>query len=225
MKRIQSGIPGLDPLLGGGIPQSHSVLTCGAPGTGKTIMALQFIYMGAKKYNEPGIYLSIEEESTKLKNYGKEFGWGDIDQLEEQGKITFIRVRADQRKFDVADIVKEYAQKTGAKRLAIDSLSAIYLAFEDITQFVYSFVNLLNELNLTSIFITDSPPDQAQLTKDGVSEFVCDGVIQLQLHDTSQNVNRTIAIKKMRGTPITPGMNSLKFTKHGLEISDFKAFY
>ena len=225
IERIKSGIPGLENITGGGIPRYHSVLICGAPGTGKTIFGLQFLYNGAKLYNENGLYISVEEDPYKLKNYAKEFGWSDIDLLEQQGRLTFLRVPAHERKFDIVDRVREQVKKTGAKRLVVDSLSAIYLAFEDITQFVYAFVNLLNELKLTSIFITDAPTDGIALTKDGVSEYVCDGVIQVTLNDSSTNVNRTIAIKKMRGTAMTPGANSLKFTKKGLEITDFKVFY
>ena len=80
-------------------------------------------------------------------------------------------------------------------------------------------------MNITSVFITDSPPGMDSLTKDGVSEFVCDGVVQLQLHDVGKTISRTISIKKMRGTDMTPGMNTLKFTKSGLEIEEYKAFY
>ena len=225
MERIKSGIKGLDNLIGGGIPKGHSILICGTPGTGKTIFGLQFLYKGVKNFNENGLYVSIEESAHKLKNYAKEFGWRDIDKLEKQKKIDFLRIEPTQRKFDIVDIVKEKVEAINAKRLVIDSLSAIYLAFEDITQFVYSFVNILDDLDLTSIFITDSPPGSEALTKDGVSEFVCDGVIQLQLHDVSKTINRTLSIKKMRGTTITPGMNTLKFTKSGLEIEEYKAFY
>ncbi|MBI2541859.1 AAA family ATPase [Candidatus Woesearchaeota archaeon] len=225
MERIISGINGLDNLVNGGFPKGHSVLLCGAPGTGKTIFGLQFLYTGAKNHNENGLYVSIEENPNKLKAYAKEFGWKDIEKLENEKKLEFLRVAPNQRKFDVAEAVKQKVQDINAKRMVIDSLSAIYLAFEDITQFIYSFVNLIEELGVTSIFITDSPPGSNELTKDGVSEFVCDGVIHLQLHDVSKAVNRTISIKKMRGTSIIPGMNSLKFTESGLEVEEYKAFY
>jgi circadian clock protein KaiC len=225
MERIKSGIKGLDNLVGKGIPRGHSILICGAPGTGKTIFGLQFLYNGVKEHNENGLYVSIEEQPHKLKNYAKEFGWNDIEQMEKEKKIEFLRIDPTQRKFDIVNTVKERVEMLNAKRMVVDSLSAIYLAFEDITQFVYSFVNLLEVMNITSIFITDSPPGSEVLTKDGVSEFVCDGVIHLQLHDVSKTVNRTIAIKKMRGTEIVPGMNTLKFTKSGLEVEEYKAFY
>jgi len=225
MERIKSGINGLDNLVNGGFPQGHSVLLCGAPGTGKTIFGLQFLYKGAKNFNQNGLYVSIEEHPRKLKAYAKEFKWNDIEKLEKERKLEFLRVSPSERKFDIVDLVKKKVEEINAKRMVVDSLSAIYLAFEDITQFVYSFINLMEELNLTSIFITDSPPGSNLLTKDGVSEFVCDGVIHLQLHDASKIVNRTISIKKMRGTSIVPGMNSLKFTESGLEVEEYKAFY
>lgn len=225
MERIKSGISGLDNLINGGFPRGHSILLCGAPGTGKTIFGLQFLYKGAKNFNENGIYISIEEHPNKLKSYAKEFGWKDIEKLEQQKKLEFLRVSPNERKFDIVNVVKQKVEEINAKRLVIDSLSAIYLAFEDITQFVYSFVNLIEGLNITSIFITDSPPGSALLTKDGVSEFVCDGVVHLQLNDVGKTVNRTISIKKMRGTSIVPGMNLLKFTQAGLEIEEYKAFY
>ncbi|HLC50149.1 MAG TPA: ATPase domain-containing protein [Candidatus Nanoarchaeia archaeon] len=225
MERIQSGIKGLDSLVNGGFPKGHSILLCGAPGTGKTIFALQFLYKGVKDYNENGLYISIEEHPRKLKLYGNEFGWSDIEQLEKDRKIEFLRVSPSDRKFDIVNIVKQKVKETNAKRLVVDSLSAIYMAFEDITQFVYSFVNLIEDLGITSVFITDSPPGSNELTKDGISEFVCDGVIHLQLHDVSKTVNRTISIKKMRGTSIIPGMNTLKFTETGLEVEEYKAFY
>ena len=225
MERVKSGISGFDGLINGGFPRGHSILLCGAPGTGKTIFAMQYLYQGAKDLNENGLYVSIEENPDKLRSYASEFGWKEMDRLEKEGKLLFLRVTPSQRKFDIANQVRQKVEEFKIKRMVIDSLSAIYLAFEDITQFVYSFVNLIEELNITSIFITDSPPGSNELTKDGVSEFVCDGVIQLQLHDVSKTVNRTIAVKKMRGTSITPGMNSLKFASSGLEVSEFKAFY
>lgn len=225
MERIKSGIKGIDNLVNGGFPRGHSILLCGAPGTGKTIFGLQFLYKGAKNFNENGLYVSIEEHPNKLKTYSKEFGWKDIEKLEKDKKLEFLRISPSERKFDIVNVVKQKVQDINAKRMVVDSLSAIYLAFEDITQFVYSFVNLIEDLKITSIFITDSPPGSNLLTKDGVSEFVCDGVIHLQLHDVSKTVNRTISIKKMRGTSIVPGMNSLKFTESGLEVEEYKAFY
>ena len=254
MKRIKSEIKGLDPLIGGGFLEGHSILICGAPGTGKTIFGLQFLYKGIKEENENGLFVSVEDHPEKLKFYAGEFGW-DLKKLQEEKKIDFLKIPIDQRGYKIIDAIAEKAKSMDAKRIVIDSLSAIsinakmfdlplrnqpdptgtikgkilhtagYTPFEDISQFTYLFINRITELGATTLFLTDTPSGSESLTKDGVSEFVCDGVIFLKLHDTSKNVSRTLSVKKMRGSNIVPGMNSLKFTKNGLEVEEFKAFY
>lgn len=254
MKRIKTGVKGLDPLIGEGFLDGHSILVCGAPGTGKTIFGLQFLYKGAKEENVNGLYVNIEDRIEKLKFYATEFGW-DIEKLHKENKIDFLKIPIDYRGFKIVDAIAEKANAINAKRLVIDSLSALsinakmfdlplrdqpdptgtikgkilhtagYLPFDDVSQFTYLFIDRVKDLNATTLFLTDTPPGTESLTKDGVSEFACDGIILLQLHDTSKNVNRTLTVKKMRGCSIVPGMNSLKFTKNGLEVGEFKAFY
>jgi len=253
MKRIKSGINGLDPLIDGGFLEGNSVLICGAPGTGKTIFSLQFLYEGLKS-GESGLFVCVEDHLPKLKYYASQFGW-DLDKSMKNSKIEFLEIPIDQKGFKIVDIITEKAQNMGAKRIAVDSLSALsinsrmfdlplkdqvdptgtikgrilkiagYVPFEDVGQFTYLFVKRVGDIGATALFLTDTPPGTSELTKDGVSEFVCDGVIQLQLNDTSKNVNRTIAVKKMRGSNMTPGLNLLKFTSAGLEVGEFKAFY
>jgi len=254
MKLIKSGIPGLDPIMGGGILEGHSVLVCGDPGTGKTIFGLQYLFNGMKEEKENGLYVSVEDNLKKIKYYAKQFGW-DMDKSYGGRKVEFLQVPIDRKGFKIIDVIAEKAKELKAKRIVIDSLSALvtnarmfdlplmdqqdptgtikgkilhtagYTPFEDILQFVYLFVYRISDIGATTLFITDSPPGTKLLSKDEVSEYACDGVIQLKLNDTSRNVSRTIAIKKMRGSDITPGMNSLKFTDEGLIVGEFKAFY
>ncbi len=255
IQRVKSGIPGLDALISGGFVKGNSILICGTPGTGKTILGLQFLYKGAKDYGENGLFVSIEEYPHKLMAYSKSFGW-DLGELIAQKKFDFVNVPIDYRGYNVMKAIGDKAKKINAQRIVIDSLSALnfnarmfdlplenqpdptgtidrrkmlkvagYSPFEDVHQFTYLIIERIDELGATTLFITDSPQDTPALTKDGVSEFVCDGVIHVQLHDTSENVNRTLAVKKMRGGPIVPGLKSLKFQKEGVEVGDFKVFY
>jgi len=254
MKRVKSGIEGLDLLIDGGFLEGHSILVCGHPGTGKTVLSLQFLWEGIKNSTENGLYVSIEDHLPKLKFYASQFGW-DFEKAVKMKKMNFLEIPIDQRGFKIVDAIQEAAKEVGAKRIAIDSLSALnvnarmfdlplkdqmdptgtikgrvlkvagYTPFENLEQFTYLFIDRVVDIEATTLFITDAPSGQEALTKDGVSEYVCDGVIQMQLHDTSRNVSRTLAVKKMRGTPIIPGMNSLKFTPAGLEVGEYKAFY
>ena len=86
MNRIKTSIVGFDELVGGGFPELSSVLLSGSPGTGKTIFSLQYIYNGAKKYNETGIYVSLVEGIEQLKVNAKLVGI-DFDNVSDKVKI------------------------------------------------------------------------------------------------------------------------------------------
>ena len=75
MKKIPTGIAGLDNMLNGGLPSRRSILVCGGPGAGKTILSWQFLYNGAVRYNEPGLYVSFDEDTDELKEEIASFGW------------------------------------------------------------------------------------------------------------------------------------------------------
>jgi len=254
MKKIKSGIPGLDPLIGGGFLENHSILLCGDPGTGKTIFGLQYLYNGVKENKENGLFVCVEDNLPKLNFYASKFGW-DLEKEFKSKRIGFLEIPIDHSGFKIVDAIAEKVKEHKAKRIVIDSLSALtinakmfdlplldqedptgvikgkilhtagYTPFEDLHQFTYLFMYRVADIGATTLFLTDSPPGTDKLTKDGISEFVCDGLIHVKLNDSSKHVNRTLAVKKMRGSKIIPGFNSLKFTPEGLIVEEFKAFY
>src|ERR1700689_4971267 len=86
---ISTGIPGLDDVFHGGIPQSNTILVQGAAGTGKSLMGIQFIHSGAKQYDEPGIIVMFETNPDKLIHDAAQFGW-DLPELEKRKKLKII---------------------------------------------------------------------------------------------------------------------------------------
>jgi KaiC/GvpD/RAD55 family RecA-like ATPase len=89
---VSTGIPGVDEVLGGvGIPQGHTVLISGGPGSGKTTFAIQFLYKGATEHGEPGVYITLDEEPEDIKKNMSHFGW-DLEELERGKKLIFINV-------------------------------------------------------------------------------------------------------------------------------------
>ena len=87
-----TGIAGADKILGEkGIPRGHSILVAGGPGSGKTTFAMQFLYKGVTEYNEPGIYISLDEDPEDVKKNTSKFGW-DLGKLEQEKKLAFINV-------------------------------------------------------------------------------------------------------------------------------------
>lgn len=250
MRRVKSGIKGFDALIQGGIPQGFSLLVCGTPGTGKTIFGLEFLYRGAKDYNENGLYITIEEPAHQLRDQAGQFGF-NYPSLERMGKLAFLKLPIDIHSYDLMRTIRAAVKKTKAKRLVIDSLSILdinagmysipvrilpekdrfyandMMQLRDTKgdmgkQFVYLLINRIAELETTNVFITDSMQKTHDfLTRDTVSEFVCDGVVKLEMKEIGEKVLRTLEIKKMRNTAMTSGIHSLNMTKNGLEITEF----
>src|SRR3989338_4024570 len=124
LQRVKSGIPGLDALMSGGFVKGNSTLICGAPGTGKTLVGLQFLYRGAKDYGEPGLYVCIEEDPHKLIAYAKSFGW-DLDDLIRRKMFDFVSIPIDYHGFNIMEAIEEKARRIKAQRMVVDSLSAL----------------------------------------------------------------------------------------------------
>ena len=97
---VKTGIPGFDSTLSVGLKKNSSVLVSGPPGSGKTTFGLQFIYSGAKEFDEPGVYISLSQSIDEIKNDCRTFGW-DIDDLVAKEKILMI----DLRPFKIKDEV------------------------------------------------------------------------------------------------------------------------
>jgi KaiC/GvpD/RAD55 family RecA-like ATPase len=119
MVRISTGIPGLDDLIQGGVPKGSTILISGGPGTGKTILCLNYVYQGALN-GEPGIYITLEEGAENISWNMESFGW-DIGSLQEKGLINIHRVRFDPHQNienqveEELKIISELVQDTGAK--------------------------------------------------------------------------------------------------------------
>jgi len=83
IERVKTGIPGLDELIEGGFPRGDTILVAGKAGTGKSILATQFIYKGVTEYNEPGVLVTLEEPPNLIKRNMLRFGM-DLAKLEKE---------------------------------------------------------------------------------------------------------------------------------------------
>ncbi len=85
--RCPTGISGLDELMGGGLPMGRNILLSGACGTGKTTFAIEFLYNGIVKYNEPGILVTMEQNPQEVRQDMLKYGF-DLEKLEKDGKLV-----------------------------------------------------------------------------------------------------------------------------------------
>src|SRR3989442_15416964 len=84
--RVPTGITSLDKIIEGGLCKGDTIIVAGQPGTGKTTLGLQFLYYGATKCGENGVYASVIESGDKLKRNARRYGW-DLDPLQKGGKL------------------------------------------------------------------------------------------------------------------------------------------
>jgi len=200
IERVSSGITGLDSLVKGGLPKWSTILVSGTPGTGKTILSLQFLVNGALESNEKGVYISLEEDVTRIKKYmNATFGW-PMEELEKKKKL--LMVKSDLYDFEMfKSLIESNVEKIGAQRIVIDPLTVISLFFEkplDIRRSLLDLDRLLKKLNCTTLLTCEIPEGSNSISSFGIEEFTCDGIIILSYYPGLYP--RGITIRKMRAT-------------------------
>jgi circadian clock protein KaiC len=91
MQRVETKIPGLDEMLDGGLPKGSSTIVVGGCGSGKTTLSLQYLYNGARDYDENGVYVSFNETPDMLTQYMSQYGW-NLEDLERRGNLSILRL-------------------------------------------------------------------------------------------------------------------------------------
>ncbi len=222
MARVPTGIPGLDELIEGGFLEGSSILVSGGPGTGKTILAMQYLYKGAEQYKEPGIYITMEEGPTNLWWNMKSFHW-NITKYEQEGLMKIYRMgMIDPKDFgirfkDEMKRIKEMAQQMNAKRLVIDSTTAFAMWMNSDEQIRYSLFKLaeeLKELKVTTLMTSETMGGRDQYSRFGVEEFIADGVISLYFLPPQ----RAMFVRKMRGTKHDQKVHPYDISEKGIEV-------
>ncbi|MEM5843677.1 MAG: ATPase domain-containing protein [Candidatus Aenigmatarchaeota archaeon] len=220
VERVKTGIPGLDDLIAGGFPQSSTILLSGVAGAGKTIFCLQFIYNGAYVYNEPGVYISLEEEPERLINYAtEEFNW-NFKELIDKKMVSFVS--AEMYSFEkLRDLIESEATKIKAKRLVIDPSTILGLYFEktlEVRKSILDLTRLVKRLGCTTVLVSEIEEGSKKISGLGVEEFVVDGIIILYYIKEAGFYTRGLCVRKMRATNHDSGVHPLQITKNGLVV-------
>jgi len=221
-RRVSTGIEGLDRSISGGFPKGSLILIVGNPGTGKTVFSARFLYHGAAEYGENGIYVNFTETRETFYENMKLFGF-DFERLEKEGRFRYLEMLTV-REPAVSSILKmilEETSKIKAKRLVIDSFSAIAQAFKrphDARILIHTMLGrIVRKAGCTTLMTIEVPFGEKRVGL-GMEEFVADSVIYLRARRLEERLFRDISIKKMRGTEVEED-------EIGFTIKDgFKAF-
>lgn len=204
--RAATGIAGLDEMLGGGIPAGHVVLVTGLPGTGKTCFALQFLSAGLRQ-GEKGLFLSLEEDPPALIESARQFGW-DLKGAVERGDLKIVRLDPKETERNLhriqGDLPREFAN-LGVKRIVVDSVSLLNMLSADEPgrrATLFSLAAACRAAGATTILTAEANPVHPETTRDGLSEYVADGVIVLGYSAASDGhrVGLAMRVLKMRRT-------------------------
>ena len=217
MRRISTGVFGLDKLIQGGLPENSITLLTGSAGTGKTIFSCQFLWHGLQK-GERGVYITLEEEPDDIKEDALQFGW-DFESFEKKGlfKIAYH----DPAQISIASTIIDEVKRIEAKRLVIDSVSIMGLNMESpskIRKLLLNIINTIKRVNCTAILTSEIEEGSNRLSRFGVEEFVADGVIRLEYSSIGERRFGVIEIRKMRRTEHAHGTFDIQITQKGLEI-------
>jgi len=219
--RLSTGVEGLDGLLSGGFPEGSMVVVGGRPGTGKTLLASEFLYEGATR-GEASIYVSFAETKDQflanMERFGLRFG-----KLMKEGTFSFIDLTAlaPEGVPDALDLIVEQVTAAKARRLAIDSFTALAQAFDKLIDARIAlhvvFGKLLHDLGCTTMVLAEMSfgADKIGL---GMEEYVADGIIVMDVASQKGNPRRTIGVRKMRGTEITLRPSSYEISNDGITV-------
>jgi KaiC domain protein len=228
MHRVKTGIPGMDEILHGGIPERNVVLLSGGPGTGKSIFCQQFLFKGVEEYDEPGILIALEEHPVQIRINMEQFGW-DVRRYEKEGKFVIIDaftsgigssakrekyiVRDPSDEMELIDVMKEAIDEIGAKRVGIDSITTLYLNKPMMARkTVFLLKKVLAGLGCTALFVSQISVGERGFGGPGV-EHAVDGIIKLDLDEINGELKRSLIVWKMRGT-------SHSMRRHPFDITD-----
>jgi circadian clock protein KaiC len=218
LEKAPTGIPGLDQITGGGFPRGRVSLVAGSAGAGKTLLGLEFLVGGARKYGEPGILVSFEESAEKVALNVRSLGF-DLEELEREGKLEVIAFQVDPTDMVAAGafnlepiflILDDAIQRLGARRVVLDTMEMLYGAFGDDTTIRAELNRLarwLEERNVTAVVTGER--GEKSVTRHGIEEYVTDCVILLDHRVTEEISTRRLRVLKYRGT--VHGTNEFPF--------------
>jgi len=201
MEKVKTYVPGLDEILKGGVNKTSSILVTGAPGSGKTIMALQFIYNGAKN-GEPGLYITCEETIEDVKRYAKSIGLY-FDHFEENGLITFVRQPVTTKKLASIAIPLDIIKEKKVKRVVLDSLTFfeyVHAAGDvDCRKEILNFIWAMKEAGVTLMVTSENYMSDINEFVYKPEDFLFEGLIMLMMIRKSSSFERCLRVVKMRG--------------------------
>lgn len=222
--RVATGIEAFDNIIRGGFVPGSANLVEGAPGTGKTTLAMEFIFNGITMFDEPGLIITFEEFPQQYYHDALQLGW-DLKKLEEEGKlkIVFSDPRTTLEEFDKVDgQFVSVIEELGVKRVAVDSMThfeSLTVDEAELRDLERRFVNALKREDVTSILLreNDSLLGQVNAVSSKIP-FIVDTYILLRYVEVDSSIQKAMLVLKMRGSDHDKDIRCFRITNGGIEV-------
>lgn len=222
INRLATGVPGLDEVLGGGLPEFSFNLIAGKPGCGKTTLAHQLMFALATP-DRPALYFTVlGEPPMKMLRYQQQFDFFDLDQLNRS--IRFINLADAAAGGDLDQVLSRIVAEVEhflPALVFIDSFRSVALAnqgggncFLSLQQFVQNLGVLMSSWQATTFLVGEF------FTENDLNPIftVSDGLFWLRQSVQGNSVVRKMEVMKMRGQPTLPGLHTFRISNAGLQV-------
>jgi circadian clock protein KaiC len=206
--RVKTGIEELDNKLGGGFYRGSTVVLSGPPAVGKTILGLQFLFNGARKFGEKGAYITLSEPVSKTMTFCEKLNFYD-NSLVEDGMVTFMDLGPIMMRhnIDVRSVLHEVGllmERILPERIVVDPITIISFAVRDAYESriaILRMAGVISSMSSTSILISEAN-EMTGIPFFPIEEFVADAVVRMavQQGDMAKEFERMMQIRKLRGS-------------------------
>ncbi|HET8563087.1 MAG TPA: ATPase domain-containing protein [Candidatus Binatia bacterium] len=226
-ERAPTGILGLDQLLEGGFPKGRSILVTGEPGTGKTILSLQFLVEGLAR-GEKGIYVAADEGPMDILEQAASLGW-DLEPYVEKKELAILNAGTylsslpsvgKERSVDIHKAIGDLAgfvNRLEAKRLVLDPAGPFVLLrdsaarIQDQTRLLIKL--LRTSMQTTNILTSYAVPRTGERSMHGIEEYLVAGAVILEMVWKDGQLARSLIVEKMRCTAVKPAQHEFDIIK------------
>lgn len=209
LQKCVTGISGLDEITSGGLPRGRPTLVCGSAGTGKSLLAMEFLVRGARDFGEPGVYVAFEETAPELAVNVASLGF-EVPRLERERKLLIDSVQINRAElqeageYDLEGLfirLGDAIDTVGAKRVVLDTIEVLFGVFQNsviVRSELSRLFRWLKDRGVTAI-VTGERGD-GTLSRFGLEEYVADCVILLDHRIVEQVSTRRLRVVKYRGS-------------------------
>ena len=218
--RTLSGVPGLDPMLAGGLWTGSATLLAGPTGSGKTTMGIQFIVEGLRR-GERCLLVNFQENPTQLAHQIEQIG-GKMDE-ETRGRLDLLYYSAVELSIDrIIVSIFQALGRSSIRRVVIDALGDLAIAASDATRmhdYLYALVQHFAVKGVSSMFTLETdPPIMASDENHGRLSHMTDNIVFLELRERAGTIGRTIRVAKARGIAHDLQAHELQIDARGLRV-------